>query len=172
MPLTPTSLCCSKCDCQQLKTRKSYTLKGGVVRQLYRCPECQHCFSETHDTPLANLKTPLSQIVLILQALNEGLGINAVCRLFRVSKNSLYRWQERLSNLKPTLLLYALCHQFLNLVIEGDERYTKIKKTFPQRTLKGGLLYCWSGRLALSGNSTGDVRIASFSIGRYGRWSR
>jgi hypothetical protein len=36
------------------------------------------------------LKTLLSQIVLILQALNEGLGVNAVCRLFRVSKNSLY----------------------------------------------------------------------------------
>jgi transposase-like protein len=74
MPLTPTSLYCPNWDCQQLKTRKSYTLKGGAVRQLYRCPECQHCFSETHDTPLANLKTPLSQIVLILQALNEGLG--------------------------------------------------------------------------------------------------
>ena len=38
-------------------------------------------------------------------------------------------WQERLSNLKPTLLLYALCHQFLNLVVEGDEVYTKVKKT-------------------------------------------
>ena len=172
MPLTPTPLYCPNCDCQQLKTRKSYTLKGGAVRQLYRCPECQHCFSETHDTPLANLKTPLSQIVLILQALNEGLGVNAVCRLFRVSKNSLYRWQERLSDLKPTLLLYALCHQFLNLMVEGDELYTKVKKTFPRRTLKGGLSYCWSGRLVLSGNSTVDVRIASFSSGRYGRWSR
>jgi transposase-like protein len=172
MPLTPTPLYCPNCDCQQLKTRKSYTLKGGAVRQLYRCSECQHCFSETHDTPLANLKTPLSQIVLILQALNEGLGVNAVCRLFRVSKNSLYRWQERLSDLKPTLLLYALCHQFLNLVVEGDELYTKVKKTFPPRTLKGGPSYCWSGLLALSGNCAVDARIGSFSSGRYGRWSR
>jgi hypothetical protein len=81
---------------------------------------------------LANLKTPLSRIVEILQALNEGLGVNAVCRVFGVSKNSLYRWQERLSDLKPTLLLYALCHQFLNLVIEGDELYTKVKKPFPR----------------------------------------
>ena len=105
MPLTPTPLYCSNCDCQQLKTRKSYTLKGGAVRQLYRCPQCQRCFSETHDTPLANLKTPLSRIVESLQALNEGLGVNAVCRVFGVSKNSLYRWQERLSDLKPTLLL-------------------------------------------------------------------
>jgi hypothetical protein len=74
--------------------------------------------------------------VLILQALNEGLGVNAVCRLFHVGKNSLYRWQERLSDLKPTLLLYALCHQFLNLVVEGDEVYTKVKKTFPPLVVK------------------------------------
>jgi transposase-like protein len=172
MSLTPTLLYCSECGCQQIEAHKSYTVKAGGVRQLYYCPECKGYFSEIHHTPLANLKTPLSRIVEILQALNEGLGVNAVCRVFGVSKTSLYRWQERLSDLKPTLLLYALCHQFLNLVIEGDELYTKIKKTFPQRTLKGGLLYCWSGRLALSGNSTVDVRIASFSIGRYGRWSR
>jgi transposase-like protein len=172
MLLTPTPLYCPNCDCQQLKTRKSYTLKGGAVRQLYGCSECQHCFSETHDTPLANLKTPLSQIVLILQALDEGLGVNAVCRLFRVSKNSLYRWQERLSDLKPTLLLYALCHQFLNLVVEGDELYTKVKKTFSPRMLKGGPSYCWSELLALSGNCGADVRTVSFSSGRYGRWSR
>jgi hypothetical protein len=31
MPLTPTPLYCPNCDCQQLKTRKSYTLKGGTV---------------------------------------------------------------------------------------------------------------------------------------------
>src|ERR687895_2144050 len=128
--------------------------------------------AQTPNTPLANLKTPLSRIVEIVQALNEGLGVNAVCRLFRVSKNSLYRWQERLSDLKPTLWLYALCHQFLDLVVEGDELYTKVKKIFPPRMLKGGPSSCWSGLLALAGNSTGDVRIASFSSGRYGRWSR
>jgi transposase-like protein len=55
-----------------------------------------------------NLKTPLSRIIEILQALNEGLGVNAVCRVFGVSKSSLYRWQQRLSDLKPTLVLYAL----------------------------------------------------------------
>jgi transposase-like protein len=61
MPLPPTPLYCSQCDCQQLKARKSSTLKGGAVRQLYRCPECQHCFSETHDPPLSFLEdTPFS----------------------------------------------------------------------------------------------------------------
>ena len=105
MSLTPTPLYCPECGCQQIEAHKSYTVKAGGVRQLYYCPECKGYFSETHNTPLANLKTPLSRIVESLQALNEGLGVNAVCRVFGVSKNSLYRWQERLRDLKPTLLL-------------------------------------------------------------------
>jgi len=38
--------------------------------------------------------------VQVLAALTEGVGINAVTRLYGVSKNSIYRWQERLSGLK------------------------------------------------------------------------
>jgi len=97
MSLTPMPLYCPECGCQQIEAHKSYPVKAGGVRQLYYCPECKGYFSETPNTPLANLKTPLSRIVEILQALNEGLGVNAVCRVFGVSKNSLYRWQQRLS---------------------------------------------------------------------------
>jgi hypothetical protein len=56
MPLTPTPLYCSKCDCQQIKIRKGYTLKRGAIRQLYACPQCQRCFSETQATPLSFLE--------------------------------------------------------------------------------------------------------------------
>ena len=108
MSLTPMPLYCSECGCQQIEAPKSYPVKAGGVRRLDYCPDCKGYFSETPNTPLANLKTPLSRIVEIVQALNEGLGVNAVCRVLGVSKNSLYRWQERLSDLKPTLLLYAL----------------------------------------------------------------
>jgi hypothetical protein len=55
---------------------KSYPVKAGGVRRLYYCPDCKGYFSETPNTPLANLKTPLSRIVEIVQALNEGLGVN------------------------------------------------------------------------------------------------
>jgi transposase-like protein len=172
MSLTSTPLYCPECGCQQIEAHKSYPVKAGGVRQLYYCPECKGYFSETHNTPLANLKTPLSRIIEILQALNEGLGVNAVCRVFGVSKGSLYRWQQRLSDLKPTLVLYALCHQFLTLVVEGDELYTKVKKTFPPRMRRDGLSYCWSERRVLSGNSTVDVRTVSCSSGLCGCWSR
>jgi len=49
---------------------------------------------------MAHLKTPMAVIAQVLSALTEGLGINAVTRLYGVSKNSIYRWQERLSGLK------------------------------------------------------------------------
>ena len=56
------------------------------------------------------------------------MGINAAARLYGVGKNSIYRWQKRLSGMKQTLLLYALTHQFLHQVIEGDELYTRVRK--------------------------------------------
>ncbi|MCI5165000.1 MAG: hypothetical protein D3903_02655 [Candidatus Electrothrix sp. GM3_4] len=65
---------------------------------------------------------------MILTALSEGLGINAATRVFSVKKNSIYRWQNRLSSLQQTLMLYSLCHQF---IVEGDELYTKIGKNVP-----------------------------------------
>jgi len=36
-----------------------------------------------------------------------------------------------LADLKPTLLLYALVHEFVKSVIEGDELYTKVNKNVP-----------------------------------------
>ena len=76
-------------------------------------------------------------MVHVLSALTEGMGINAAARLYGVSKNSLYRWQERLSGLKQTLLLYALTHQFLHQVIEGDELYTRVRKNVAPDESKG-----------------------------------
>ena len=49
---------------------------------------------------MAQLKTPIAVIVQVLSALTAGVGINAATRLYGVSKNSIYRWQERLSGLK------------------------------------------------------------------------
>jgi len=74
------------------------------------------------------LKTLIALIVHVLKSLTEGSGINAVSRIFNVSKNSIYRWQKRIGNLKETLTLFTLTHQFLQLVIEGDELYTKVAK--------------------------------------------
>ena len=74
---------------------------------------------------------------MILTSLAEGTGVNAVTRIFSVGKNSIYRWQERLSSLQQTLMLYSLCHQFIQLMVEGDELYTKIGKNVPPSESEG-----------------------------------
>jgi helix-turn-helix, Psq domain len=83
------------------------------------------------------VKTPISVLVHVLSALTEGMGINAAARLYGVSKNSLYRWQERLSGVKQTLLLSAVTHQFLSQVIEGDALYTRVRKNVAPDESKG-----------------------------------
>ena len=67
---------------------------------MYYCASCERSFSETSRTPIAHLNTPIALVVQVLTALTEGVGINAATRLYGVSKNSLYRWQERLSGLQ------------------------------------------------------------------------
>jgi hypothetical protein len=76
-------------------------------------------------------------MALILEAINEGMGLNAACRTFHVGKNSLKRWVSRLGHLKETLLLYALCHQFIQQVVEGDELYTKVDQNMPVLASEG-----------------------------------
>jgi transposase-like protein len=98
MPLTP--IRCADCGCKQVDGSRTYTIKDGEQRMIYHCSACGSDFSETKHTPIAHLHTPISVIVQVLTALTEGLGINAATRLYGVSKNSIYRWQERLSSVK------------------------------------------------------------------------
>jgi transposase-like protein len=135
--MTMIHLRCGDCGSKEIAIGRTYTLKQGEQRTIYHCSACDRSFSETRNTPLAYLKTPISVVVHVLSALTEGMGINAAARLYGVSKNSIYRWQKRLSGVKQTLLLYALTHQFLHQVIEGDELYTRVRKNVAPDESKG-----------------------------------
>ena len=125
------SIRCPRCSSENLKVHTVYTTQWGEARSIYHCPVCACFFSETYDTPQAGLRTPLSRVQEILEALNDGLGVNAACRTFHVSKLTLRDWSTRLAGLKEPLLLYALCHQFIQQLIEGDELYTKVDRNLP-----------------------------------------
>jgi transposase-like protein len=135
--MLPISIRCPICDSENLKVHTTYPVHRGDRRSIYYCSACDCFFSETYDTPLAGLRTPLSRIQQILDALNDGMGVNAVCRTFKVSKNTLADWNVRLSGLKEPLLLYALCRRFLHQLIEGDELYTKINQNVPPPDAEG-----------------------------------
>ena len=128
---------CPECNSENFKRHCCYTIKSGEARTLFLCQDCGNYFSETKNTPLAGLKTPVSRISLVLEAINDGLGLNAACRTFHVGKNTIKRWVSRLGGLKETLLLYALCHQFIQLQIEGDELYTKVAENKPAHLSEG-----------------------------------
>ena len=128
---------CPKCHSKNFKPHTTYTVNSGEERKIFNCQECGHFFSETQNTPIARLRRPLSFIILVLNALNEGLSINATARVFGTSKKSIKRWLERLGSLKETLLLYALCHKFLQQIVEGDELYTKVNSNKPPMESEG-----------------------------------
>ena len=98
MTLTPIQ--CADCGGKHVDGSRTYTIKDGEQRMIYHCSSCGSDFSETKHTPMAHLQTPISMIVQVLSALTEGLGLNAATRLYGVSRNSIYRWQERLSGIK------------------------------------------------------------------------
>jgi transposase-like protein len=128
---------CPNCQSNNYKTHTSYEVSNGEERYIYHCQECGNYFSETKNTPLEGLRKPLSFIITVLDAVNEGMGINAACRTFGTTKKSIKRWLQRLGGLKETLLLYALCHSFLQQIVEGDELYTKVEKNKPPSESEG-----------------------------------
>ena len=76
-------------------------------------------------------------IINVLKSRSEGTGLNAVCRVFEISKNTLLDWEQRFAGLRGPLLLYTLLHTFLTQLIEGDEVYTKIEKNRPPEESEG-----------------------------------
>ena len=128
---------CPTCQSENIRVHTTYTIQTGEQRSIYQCQLCQDYFSETQNTSWAGLRTPLSRIIEVIDALNDGMGINAAVRTFKVAKNTIYGWLERVADLKEPLLLYALCHQFLSQIVEGDELYPKVKENKPADQSEG-----------------------------------
>jgi transposase-like protein len=128
---------CPYCGGNEIRPHTRYETQAYGERTIYLCLECDIYFSETFATPIAGLTTPLSRIITILKARSEGMSLNATARTHKVSKKSVIDWERRLGGLKPTLMLYALLHQFIHQEIEGDELYTKVGKNKPPLDSQG-----------------------------------
>jgi len=131
---------CPYCSSLQIHVLYTYPTKNHGPRRMYECKACFAYFSETKNTLLENLKTPLSVIWQVLKARTDGMGLNASVRTFGIAKNTVLDWEQRCADLKPVLFLYALTHPFLQVVIEGDEAYTKVKKNRPADQSEGWTL--------------------------------
>ena len=101
------------------------------VRVIYKCKSCPNYFSETKNTLMEGLKTPMSVIWTVIKARTDGMGLNAATRTFEFAKNTMLSWERKFVDLHRVLFLYTLVHEFLELVIEGDEAYTKVHQNVP-----------------------------------------
>lgn len=132
-----TVLRCPGCDHTELKEEKSYLTLANGLRWLWRCLKCGKCFSETKNTLMEGLRTSISVIARVFKDRTQGMGLNATAENNDVSKNTILDWEQRLSSLKATLLVYALTHEFLQQFIEGDEVYTKVRSNVSQEESQG-----------------------------------
>lgn len=128
---------CPACQSDEINVHSTYQTINHGKRTMYECTQCAQSFSETRSTFLEGLKTPLSVIWQILEVRTEGMGLNATARVCKNAKNTILGWERRVAELHTVLLVYSLVHQFLQLVLEGDEAYTKVNKNVPPEQSQG-----------------------------------
>src|SRR2546428_6666590 len=119
---------CPTCHSAVLQSHTTYATQHHGRRIMYKCEHCPTYFFETKKTLMAGVKTPVSVIWQVVKARTEGMGLNAATRTFNKAKNTILAWERKFIDLYQVLYLYALVHEFLELVIEGDEAYTKVQK--------------------------------------------
>ena len=125
------------CNSENCSILFQYETKSNGSRNLFKCCDCGECFSETKLTFMQNIKTPISKIATVLNARTEGMSFNATCRVHEISSHTLQDWEHKFGQLKSVLMLYALTHNFLELLIEGDELYTRVYSNKPQEMSEG-----------------------------------
>jgi len=76
--------------------------------------KCEHCpasFSETTQTLLEGVKTPVSVIWHVVKARPEGLGFHAAARPFEQAQQTILAWERKVVDRHPVLLLSAVVHE-------------------------------------------------------------
>ena len=104
---------CPGCHSADIQYHSTYTTKNHGGRVLYKCDHCPAYFSETKNTLLEGLKTPVSVIWHVVKARTEGMGLNAAARPFEKAKNTILAWESKFLDLHQVFFLYALVHEFL-----------------------------------------------------------
>ena len=104
---------CPACKSSHTHSHSPYTTKNHGVRIIYQCERCLNYFSETKNTFMEGLKTPMSVIWLVIKSRTDGMGLNAATRTFEFAKNTILSWERKFSDLHRVLFLYTLVHEFI-----------------------------------------------------------
>jgi len=89
---------CPGCHSSDIKYHSIYTTKNHDGRVIYKCDNCPTYFSETKNTLLEGLKTPVSVIWQVIKARTDGLGLHAAARTFDKAKNTILAWERKFAH--------------------------------------------------------------------------
>ena len=128
---------CPMCHSAVLQSHTTYTTKNHGRRVMYKCDHCPVYCSETQNTFMAGLNTPVSVIWQVLKARTEGMGGHAAARTFEKAKQTILAWESQFVDLHRVRFLSAVVHEFLESVIEGDDASTKVQKNVPPEQSRG-----------------------------------
>jgi DNA-directed RNA polymerase subunit RPC12/RpoP len=96
---------CPTCHSAVLQAHTTYATQHHGRRILYQCANCPPYFSETKNTLMAGLKTPVSVIWPVVKARTEGRGFNAAARTFAKAKNTILAGERKFRALHQVRLL-------------------------------------------------------------------
>jgi hypothetical protein len=117
-----------------------YSTKNHGARVIDQGEHCPVSFSETTNTLMEGLKTPVSVIWQVVKARPEGRGFHAAARTLEKAKKTSLAWERQLLALPQVLFLSALVQEVLELVSAGDEASTKGQKNVPPDQSPGGTI--------------------------------
>ena len=89
---------CPACHSSDIKYHSPYTTKNHGGRVIYKCENCPTYFSETKNTLLEGLKTPVSVIWQVIKARTDGLGLHAATRTFDKAKHTILAWERKFAD--------------------------------------------------------------------------
>jgi transposase-like protein len=96
-----------------MRYHSPYITKNHGGRTMYKCEHCPVYFSETKNTLMEGLKTPISVLWHVRKARTEGLGCTAAARTFEKAKKTILGWESKFIALHQVLFLSALVHAFI-----------------------------------------------------------
>src|SRR5437899_8865245 len=98
---------CPGCRSSDIQYHSPYTTKNHGGRVIYKCATCPAYFSETKNTLMEGLKTPVSVIWHVLKARTEGMGLNAAARTFDKAKNTILAWEQNSHSAPPRMAIHV-----------------------------------------------------------------
>ena len=127
---------CPHCYSKKTIKHGTDTLNNGIKVQNYKCKNCKKRFNERTGTPMSKIHNLPGKVALAMKIRSEGNGLRATARILSKSHATIIGWEKKLADMEQNWSPSAPARD--DVTIEGDELYTRVKKTFPPATQKDG----------------------------------